>query len=76
MKDCIVSREVYKKVKRYDRQQFEGFCMELYKNGYNDGAKSVPGVDLTKVMEAIGSVKGIGEKRLTDIKEALEQMFQ
>ena len=76
MKEHLVNRETYKKVKKFDRQQFEGFCMELYKNGYNDGAKSVPGVDLTKVMEAIGSVKGIGEKRLADIKSTLEQMFQ
>ena len=28
-----ISRKMYKDVKKYDRQQFTAFCMDLYKYG-------------------------------------------
>ena len=38
----ILRREDYRKVKKMDRSQFEGFCKTLYMEGYNDGRNSVP----------------------------------
>lgn len=43
----MLRREDYKRVKRMDRQEFEDFCRNLYKNAYNDGRESVPGVDVS-----------------------------
>ena len=40
-----ITREIYKGVKRMDRQQFERFCIDLYKTGYEDGKDSVQGID-------------------------------
>lgn len=70
-----ITREVYKGVKRMDRQQFQRFCAGLYKYGYEDGRDSVPGIDVEKVIEAIGAVKGIGKTRLVSIMEALDKEF-
>lgn len=73
------SRKVYKDVKKYDHQQFDDFCTIVYSEGWKDGSKagqaSVPGVDIEDVMTAIRSVKGIGEKRLEQIRTEVEKLF-
>ena len=56
-----ITREIYKGVKRMDRQQFERFCRELYRNGYEDGKDSVQGIDVDKAVEVIRTVKGIDQ---------------
>lgn len=71
----ILRREDYKKVKKMDRSQFEGFCKSLYMEGYRDGRDSVPGIDISQVKEAIAATKGIGESRLQAIMENIKSRF-
>lgn len=71
----VLRREDYKKVKKMDRTQFEGFCKSLYMEGYRDGKNSVPGIDVSQVKEAIAVTKGIGESRLQAIMENIENQF-
>lgn len=71
-----ITREMYKAIKKYDRRQFEVFCTELYGYGFQDGRDSVPGVDVNAVMEAVENVKGIGPKRLADIKAGIQAVFR
>lgn len=71
----ILRREDYRRVKKMDRQQFEQFCKNLYMNGYEDGRKSVPGIDISQVKEAIAGTKGIGESRLQAIMNSIESKF-
>jgi hypothetical protein len=47
----------------------------IYNEGYNNGAASVPGIDTEKIFEAIARVKGIGPKKLEEIKAAVNQLF-
>ncbi len=72
----LTTREVYKKVKKYDHTQFEEFCTRIYTEGYRDGAASVPGVDVKEVIARIGRVKGIGAARMEKISEALADLFE
>lgn len=71
----VLRREDYKRVKKMDRGQFELFCKNLYLEGYEEGKKSVPGIDISQVKEAIAGVKGIGENRLQVIMESIECRF-
>lgn len=71
-----ITREMYKSIKKYDRQQFTAFCTDLYGFGFQDGRESVPGVDITAIMKAIENTKGIGQKKLADIKDNIEAVFQ
>lgn len=71
----ILRREDYKRVKKMDRSQFEGFCKSLYMEGYQDGRRSVPGIDISQVKEAIAGTKGIGDSRLQAIMQSIEQKF-
>lgn len=66
-----ITREIYKGVKKFDRQEFQTFCRELYAYGYQDGRNSVPRIDLEKVCEELEATKGIGAKKLTEIRAIL-----
>lgn len=72
----MFTREWYKEIKKFDRQQMEEFCKNLYMEGYKDGKEDIPGIDLEKVVEAISQVKGIGEKRLQNIIDSVSVLFE
>ena len=69
------TRAQYKEVKKFDHAQLDEFCTRIYLEGIKDGRASVPGTDLTAVMEQIKNVKGIGEKRLAQIEAAVGTLF-
>ena len=71
----LLRRENYTRVKKMDRQQFESFCKNLYMTAYEEGRKSVPGIDITEVQKAISETPGIGAKRLEAIMESLNSRF-
>ena len=77
MKDekYMTTRSQYKKAKKYDHGQFDEFCSKIYEEGFKDGAASVPGIDLSDVVTAIQMVKGIGNKRLEQIRAAIENLY-
>lgn len=70
-----ITRETYKAVKKFDRQQFQGFCRDLYAFGREDGVASVPAFDMDKVYAAIAGTKGIGAKKLEEIKANIETVL-
>ena len=72
----LLRREDYKRVKKMDRQQFESFCKNLYMTAYEEGRKSVPGIDITEVQKAISDTAGIGSKRLQAIMDSLNSKFR
>lgn len=53
----MLRREDYKRVKKMDRQQFENFCKNLYQTAYEEGRRSVPGIDITEVQKAISETR-------------------
>ena len=61
---------------KMDRQQFESFCKNLYMTAYEEGRKSVPGIDITEVQKAISDTPGIGSKRLQAIMDSLNSKFR
>lgn len=73
--EYIISRAKYKAIKAFDHKQMEAFLTDVYKNGYQDGRCSVPGVDVKEVIQAIAQVKGIGSKRLQEIEQRIEAAF-
>lgn len=67
-----ITREIYKAVKRYDREQFRSFCKDLYLFGFDDGRESVPGIDLNLIYKIIGETRGIGPKKLAEITARID----
>lgn len=72
----MTTRAQYKAAKSYDHGQFDEFCSNIYIEGFKDGKNSVQGVDLTAVMAAIKTVKGIGNKRLAQIEAIVSTLFE
>ena len=58
-------RSLYKELKAMNREQMHNVLTDIYKQG----AESVKtaSVDLDELRKAIGSINGIGEKRLDEI---------
>ena len=72
----IFTRETYNRVKRLDRRDMETFFEEVYKGGYEDGRASVPGIDVGKIYEAIETVKGIGPKKMQEIRATVDAVME
>ena len=72
-KDTVINRKEYQNIRKMDHNQMNLYLQEIYKNGYTDGVKSVPGIDIAEIKKALLSVKGLGEKRVDAILEALEK---
>ena len=70
-----ITRTVYKAIKAYDHFAMEQFLTRVYTNGYEDGRKSVPGIDMKDVLAALGTVKGIGPATVKKVTAAIEEQF-
>lgn len=67
--NITISRETYKKIKSFNRQQMQQFIVDIIKD-----ANSAT-VDLDKLRNEIGQVKGIGASRLDEIMSVIEQVL-
>lgn len=69
-----ISRDIYKRIKGMNREQLQGFATTIYL----DGVKSVDtvNIDMDKLREEIGAIKGIGESRLNEIMAVIEKHTQ
>lgn len=67
----VISRDMYKRIKGMNREQLQSFATTIYL----DGVKSVEtvNIDMDKLREAIGAIKGIGESRLNEIMAVIEK---
>lgn len=69
----LISRELYKKIKKFDRQEMEDFCRQLFEDGFREGAKAGTEADIiTTVIDRLQGKKGFGDKTIANIKKALE----
>lgn len=72
-KDIVINRKEYQAIKKKDHNQMNLYLQEIYKNGYMDGVKSVPGIDIVEIKKVLLGIKGLGEKRVEAILVALEK---
>lgn len=64
------TRSIYKRIKKYDKGQTEGFVQSVYLKGFNDANRNT---DKTKIelKEKLESVKGLGDKTIDKVLKAL-----
>lgn len=72
-KDIVINRKEYQNIRKMDHNQMNLYLQEIYKSGYTDGVKSVPGIDISKIGEILLGIKGLGTKRVEYIVAALEK---
>lgn len=66
-----LSRQLYKEFKSMNREQMQNVITNIYKQGAESA--EVASVDLDELRKAIGSINGIGEKRLDEIMTVIER---
>lgn len=79
-KPYMITREKFKTIKKFDHRQMDEFLSSVYeigrKDGFEEGKASVPGIDIKSVYETIAGTKGIGPKKLEEIKSSVEARFK
>ena len=78
MAQKFFTREMYKKLKKMDRQQAEVFIYNIYKNGYEDAKAnhSSLSLDLNKLHEKLLELKGIGKVKTLAIIETVKELTE
>ena len=71
-----LSREQFKKIKKYSKEELESYLKEVYTDGHNSGVQK--GLELTKQLfiEGITKTSGIGEKRSEAIIANVNKCFE
>lgn len=72
-----LNRKDYLNIKKMDHRQMSLWAESMYTSGFEDGKKATDKSTLTfeDVHEALAGIKGLGEKRIIAIHEALERKF-
>ena len=61
-----------------DHEEMEKFLSNLYQEGVNDAPKNISVCSITEkdIHDAISTIKGIGEKRMIEIDNAITKLFE
>lgn len=73
MREMVLNRKRYKDIKKMDHNQMNDFVKNIYNIAFEEGKKTASGLTEEETREAILKIKGIGEKKATDIVEALRK---
>lgn len=65
-----LDRETYRAIKKMDRVQLEKILTDVYTSGKEDAESGY--IDLSELKVAIGQIKGIGENRLNEIMDVIQ----
>ena len=72
-KDIVINRKEYQNIKKKDHNQMNLYIQSIYKSGFEEGVKSVPGTDIADIEKVLLGIKGLGAKRVAAIVVALEK---
>ena len=71
MEQKTLDRATYKKIKGMTREEMQNFLTNYYNNVMEDAEG--PTLDLGELRKEIGSIKGVGDKRLEEIMAVIER---
>lgn len=72
-KDIVINRKEYQNIRKMDHNQMNLYIQNIYKSGFEEGVKSVPGTDIADIEKVLLGIKGLGAKRVAAIVAALEK---
>lgn len=74
------TRELYKKIKKFDRSEMEQFCNTLYQEGFNEGIKcrEAEKTGFNELLQALknGQCRGIGISTISKLEGFIQRVFQ
>lgn len=76
MKAYKLNRKMYDKVRKMDHRQMTLWAESLYKSGFEDGQETAPKLTSQEIRHSLLPIKGIGEKKIDAIIDALKAELQ
>lgn len=73
MSKNVLKRKDYERIKKMDHMEMNNFIAKIFQKGYEKGKKSSNGLSEEETMATLLKVKGIGEKKATDIIVAMRE---
>jgi hypothetical protein len=74
-KQYNLSREMYRGIKKMDATEMGTFLGNVFQEGFDAALKNTDNITITDLHNAIGTVKGIGDKRMAEIDVAIKKLF-
>ena len=75
-KQYNLSREMYRGIKQMNSVEMGLFLGDVFQEGFDAALKNTDNITIDDLHAAIGTVKGIGEKRMQEIDDAIRKLFQ
>lgn len=75
-KQYTLSREMYRGIKQMNSTEMATFLGNVFDEGFNAALQNTDNVTTEDLHKAIGTVKGIGDKRMAEIDEAIRNLFE
>lgn len=75
-KQYNLSREVYRSIKQMNSTKMGAFLGSVFQEGFDAALKNTGNITLEDLYTAIGTVRGIGEKRMIDIDDAIQKLLE
>lgn len=74
-KQYVLSREMYRNIKQMNSIEMGTLLGNVFQEGFNSALKNTNNITLEDLHTAISTVKGIGEKRMVEIDDAIKKLF-
>lgn len=71
MSKKLLTRELYRQIKKKNQEEMEDFVQNVYKSGFNDADSGARSVNLDDLKKDLSQIKGIGEARLEEIMKVI-----
>ena len=71
-----LSREMYRGIKQMNSEQMGIFLSNVFQEGFDAAVKNTNNITIDDLHNVIGTVKGIGNKRMAEIDEAIKKLFE
>lgn len=67
---------MYRGIKQMNATQMGAFLGNVFDEGFEAALKNTNNITMEDLHNAIGTVKGIGDKRMAEIDEAIRKLFE
>lgn len=74
-KQYTLSREMYRTIKQMNSTEMGELLSNVFQEGFDAAVKNTNNITMEDLHNVIGAVKGIGEKRMTEIDNAIKNLF-
>lgn len=67
---------MYRGIKKMDAEEMGTFLSNVFQEGYNSAITHTETITVDDLHTAIAAVKGIGERRMQEIDNAIKKLFK